>query len=361
VEETRMNIDAILAHFSLPGAVVAHAAFGNGHINDTYRVQCREGDVIVQRINHHIFRTPLAVMDNIVRVLTHLQKKLPESPRHLRLISTRSGNLWLQTDKGEVWRAYSYLVNTKSIERVEEPHQAFVAAEAFARFLANLADLPGKPLATVLPGFHDTVARLAQLQAAVQADPCGRAAEAAEDIRWALAQEQLAGILSRACQRGEMHESVTHNDTKISNILFEADGRSAACVIDLDTLMPGVVLNDFADLARSASCRAAEDGDPGDMVPDPALLEALVNGWLSGRGAAATAMERALMPDACAVITYEQGIRFLADHVLGDTYYRIHHPGHNLQRARAQLALARGLIARRGDIVRYIGAQQPSA
>ena len=223
--------------------------------------------------------------------------------------------------------------------------------------MANLADLPGKPLATVLPGFHDTLARLQQLQDAVKADPCGRMAEAAEDVRWALAQEQLAGVLLRACQRGEVHELATHNDTKISNLLFESNGRTAACVIDLDTLMPGLVLNDFADLARSASCRAAEDGDPADMVPDSALLEALVNGWLSGRGSAATAIERALMPDACAVITYEQGIRFLADHLLGDTYYRIHHPGHNLQRARAQLALARGLIARRGDIARYIGVK----
>jgi len=257
-----------------------------------------------------------------------------------------------------VWRAYPYLVGTKTVERVAEPHQAFVAAEAFARFLANLADLPGKPLATTIPGFHDTLARLAQLQEAVQADPCGRLAEAADDVRWALAQEHLAGVLLRACQRGEVAELATHNDTKISNLLMESDGQTAACVIDLDTLMPGLVLNDFADLARSASCRADEDGDPIDMVPDPALLEALVNGWLSGRGSAATAMELALMPDACAVITYEQGIRFLADHLLGDTYYRIHHPGHNLQRARAQLALAKGLIARRADIARYINSRK---
>lgn len=350
-----MITEAILARFAFASPPQSWAAFGNGHINDTIRVRCADGDYIAQRINGSIFRQPLAVMGNIVRVLDHLARHEPNPRRRLQLVPTREGAGWWQELNGDVWRVYPFMSGTVTIEQVSEPLQAYAAAQAFAQFLARLADLPGGPLATVIPGFHDTPARLAQLAEAAQADSCGRLAEVAEEVRWSLAQGDLAALLVRACARGELVETATHNDTKIGNLLMEPDGRTAACVIDLDTMMPGLVLNDFADLVRSATCRGAEDGDPRDMHADPHLLAALVEGWLAGRGNAASAAERALMPAAGAVITFEQGIRFLTDHLRGDPYYRIHRPGHNRDRALAQLTLARDLIARRADIARLVG------
>lgn len=349
-----MPPEQILEQFSFPSPVLSWQPFGNGHINNTVRVHCAEGAYIAQRLNRQVFSDGTAVMSNIARVLDHLSGKIPDPRRRLWLLPTRSGARWLTDPTGEIWRVYPLIPDTVTIEQVDAPAQAFAAAHGFARFLAQLADLPGGPLSSVIPGFHDTPTRLAQLVDAARADPCGRLAEVAQEVRWCLDQDELAGQLIRARDSGALAETATHNDTKINNLLLEPDGCTAACVIDLDTLMPGVVLYDFADLVRTGSCRAAEDADPAAMLPDPDLLAALVAGWLSGRGNAASAAERLLMPIAGAVITFEQGIRFLTDHLLGDRYYRIHHPGHNRDRARAQLALARALLARRADLARLI-------
>lgn len=336
---------AALARFVLPGTVRDWQAYGNGHINDTLLVHCTDGDVIAQRLNNRVFPDGAAVMGNIARVLDHLACSEPDPTCRLSLLPTRDGGRFLLDEQGSFWRVYPFIAGTRTIERVTTAGQAQVAAMAFARFLTVLADLPGGPLATVIPGFHDTPARLAKLAAAAQADPCARRAEVGEDIAWALAQSELAGCLLRARASGGLVDIATHNDTKINNLLMEPSGEAARCVIDLDTLMPGLPLYDYGDLVRTASCRAAEDGDPADMVPEPDQLAALADGWLSGRGAAIQPAERALMPLAGAVITFECGIRFLTDHLDGDRYFRIARPGHNLVRARAQLALARNLLA----------------
>lgn len=347
---------AALAEFVLPGAVSSWERYGNGHINDTLLVHCAGGDVVAQRLNSNVFPDGAAVMGNIARVLDHLARHEPDATRRLSLLPTRAGGRFLCDAEGAYWRIYPFITDSRTIERVSDPAQARVAALAFARFLAQLADLPGGPLATVIPGFHDTLSRLARLQAAAQADVCGRRAEVEAELAWALQQGGLAGSLLRARDSGGLRDMATHNDTKINNLLMEPSGTASRCVIDLDTLMPGLPLYDFGDLVRTASCRAAEDGDPADMVPDPELLAALAEGWLAGRGSALQPAERALMPIAGAVITFECGIRFLTDHLEGDRYFRIARPGHNLQRARAQLALARNIVARRNDLARLAGA-----
>lgn len=338
----------ISEEFAFCGPVLTWEPFGNGHINRTLRVRCTGGEYLVQRIAPEVFPDPDAVMGNLERVLDHLAGK-PSSHR-LTLVPTRSGARWRRDAEGAVWRAFPFLAGTVSCERVAEPAQAHAAGRAFAAFLADLADLSGPPLETVIPRFHDTPWRLAELAAAAQDDPCGRAVEAAEEIRGILEQEQLARALPAAWPAG----SLAHHDAKIGNLLFAADGRTPACVVDLDTLMPGGPITDFADLVRTASCRAAEDAEPALMVPDADLLAALAAGWLEGRGSAADDAERAQMPLAGAVIALEQAARFLTDHLRGDTYYRISHSGHNLIRARAQLALARALTARQGDIARLV-------
>lgn len=346
----------VLARFRLPGAVRGWRRHGNGHINDTLLVRCADGDVIAQRLNRAVFRDGAAVMGNIARVLDHLRAHEPDPGRRLALVPTADGAPFLRDADGWHWRVYPFVAGARTIERVAEPAQAHAAATAFARFLAHLSDLPGGPLATVIPGFHDTPARLRRLRDAAAADAHGRRAEVAAEVGWALAQDGLAGALLRARDAGGLHAVATHNDTKINNLLLEPCGTAARCVIDLDTLMPGLPLYDFGDLVRTASCRAAEDGDPAEMLPDPELLRALVDGWLSGRGAARHPAERALLPIAGAVITFECGVRFLTDHLDGDAYFRIGRPGHNRARARAQLALARGLLARQDDLRRMAGA-----
>lgn len=346
---------AALASFALSGAITAWERYGNGHINDTLLVTCADNSrYVAQRINKHVFPDGAAVMSNIARVLDHLARSEPDPTRRLALIPTRNGGRFLVDDDGYHWRMYPFISGALTIERMSDPAQARAAAKAFARFIAVLADLPGAPLATVIAGFHDTPARLARLAAAAQADTCGRKAEVAADLEWALAQGGLAATLINTRDRGGLHEIATHNDTKINNLLMEPSGTKAQCVIDLDTLMPGLPLYDFGDLVRTASCRAAEDGDPADMIPDMGLMAGLVEGWLSGRGAALQPAERELMPIAGAVITFEIGSRFLTDHLEGDRYFKIKKPGHNLQRARAQYALAKGLLARQADITRLV-------
>ena len=354
MDGTIPHLDATLARFALPGAVLSWERYGSGHINDTLRVHCAAGEVVIQRLNRNVFQDGAAVMGNIARVLDHLAVVEPDPTRRLALIPCRDGARWLRDADGVFWHAYYFVADAVTIDRVSAPAQARVAAGAFAHFLAQLATLPGAPLAIVLPGFHDTPARLARLAAAAAADPCGRRSEVAAELAWALDQGGLAGSLLRARDDGGLREVATHNDTKINNLLMEPTGDAARCVIDLDTLMPGLPLYDFGDLVRTASCRAAEDGDPAEMLPDRDLLAALVDGWLAGRGAALQPAERALMPLAGAVITFETGIRFLTDHLDGDRYFRIRRPGHNRERARAQLALARNLQALAGDLAAMV-------
>lgn len=348
---------AALAQFALSGAVTTWERYGNGHINDTLLVTCADGSrYIAQRLNKYVFPNGPGVMNNIARVLAHLAKSEPDPTRRLSLIPTRDGKPFLVESDGYHWRVYPFIGGARTIERVSEPAQARAAAEAFAKFLATLSDLPGEPLVTVIADFHHTPSRLAKLAASATADRVGRKAEVAADLTWGLAQTELAGTFIKARDRGGLREIATHNDTKINNLLMEPSGTKAQCVIDLDTLMPGLPLYDFGDLVRTAVCRAAEDSDPVDMVPDMSLMAALIEGWLAGRGAALQPAERELMPIAGAVITYEIGTRFLTDHLDGDVYFKIKKPGHNLQRARAQYALAKGLLARQAEITRLVGA-----
>lgn len=340
-----MSVERILGEFAFAGALRSWAPFGAGHINRTLHVRCAGGEYLVQRIAPGVFPDGEAVMRNLVRILAH--RRDPGGPA---LVPLRDGGRWLRAGDGAVWRALTFVHGAVAVERAADAEQAHAAARAFAGFLAGLADLPQPALEVVIPGFHDVPTRLGQLVDISCRDPHGRRAEADGDLRGILA---LAG-LATACSFIGGPRGLAHHDAKIGNLLFAADGRTAPRVVDLDTTMPGTPVADFADLVRTASCRAAEDGDPADMEPDPALLTALVDGWLAGRGSACGAEERALMPIAGAAMALEQAVRFLADHLAGDLYYRIAGPGHNLRRARAQLALCRALQRRSVDISRLV-------
>ena len=325
------------AWFALDGECVEVVPLKRGHIHDTLvgTWRTREGTrrIVHQRINTHVFRDPALLMMNWLRVTEHVRGALaregaPDLERRcLRAIPARSGAPVHTDIIGGVWRA----------------------------FAAQLRDLDPATVAESIPHFHDFAHRLATLEAAIAADAHRRAAGAAEDIERArrLAGE-VQGVLARE-GAAQLPVRVVHNDCKLNNVLFDERTDEGLCVIDLDTVMPGSVLADFGDLARTAACPAPEDEpDLARVRVDAHLYEALVRGYLAGTGGLLTAVEIALLPLAGPLIALETGVRFLTDHLSGDSYFRIHRPGHNRDRARVQLRLTEQLLAGVGEARRLV-------
>lgn len=328
--------------------------YDGGHINDTYFAAYRlNGSVrryVHQRINTRVFQNAHALVHNVARVTRHMRQKLeaqgaPDIDRRvLQLIPTRDGEDMLLTEQGEHWRTYAFVERTVARSRVESPADAYAAARAFGEFAALLADLPESELEETIPGFHDTPSRFAQLTAAVAADVCNRAAGARGEIAQAQTLAPLAPALLEFAKRERLPLRATHNDTKITNVLFDEETGDAVCVVDLDTVMPGLTLYDAGELIRTASTRASEDErDPGKITIDLDLLDAVLTGFARGANGVLSEPERSAFVTAGMVLAYENGLRFLTDHLQGDAYFRVHRPEQNLDRARAQLALARAL------------------
>lgn len=331
--------------------------YGDGHINATFLVvvasQRGERRYILQRVNSSVFRDPLALMENLGRVTRHLQKRLESeagsSParRALSLIPAQDGQDFVVDTAGGYWRCFPFLEGTREVATLERPAQAFEAGRAFGDFQRLLADLPGPSLTPTISHFHDAEHRFSNFTTAMDADVLNRATQAVPEIRFALARRDLAGFFPSFAQSGEMQERLTHNDTKVNNLLFNASADRVECVLDLDTVMPGLALFDFGDLARSAACSATEDELRLDQVQaDPILFGHLARGFVEGTGAGLNAVERENLVGATQVITYSLGLRFLTDFLEGDRYFRIHREGHNLDRARTQFALLRDLQER---------------
>ncbi|TBR17680.1 aminoglycoside phosphotransferase family protein, partial [bacterium] len=301
-----------------------------------------------------VFTDAEGVMANIERVDAHLAARVPEGRRMPRLLRTRAGrSFWTDADGG-LWRGYTYVPGSETKDVVARPWDAYQAARAFGTFQYLVSDLPGGPLAETLPGFHDTPRRLAALEAAAKADAAGRLAGSRAELAWALEHRVWAGLLEAAAARGDVSAHVAHNDTKINNVLFDSRTNEALCVIDFDTVMPGLMLYDFGDFTRTSVSPAPEDEtDLEKVVVRLDVFEALVQGWREGSGGTVSEGERALLPDCGRVISYELGLRFLADHLAGDRYFKVHRPGHNLERARCQFRLAEELGRRRGELARY--------
>lgn len=332
------------AQFQFRGDPVAFSPYGTGHINDTFLVTCQGAGAparyILQHINRHVFHSPATVMQNIERVTAHLAGQLQDHPdrarRALTLISVRGGNYWYVDADGETWRAYPFIENARSYETASSVEQAFQAAEAFGRFQQQLASLPAPRLHETIPDFHHTPKRFAALERAIAADVKGRAALAKPEIDFALAHQSITGVLLEA----NLPERITHNDTKFNNVLLDNATGESLCVVDLDTVMPGLALYDFGDMVRTTTSPAAEDEqDLSKVAMQFPLFEALVRGYLDSAGAFLTAAEKQLLAFSGKLITFEVGIRFLADYLNGDTYFKIHRDGHNLDRCRTQFKL----------------------
>jgi hypothetical protein len=353
---------AIHRAFALPGELAAAEPYGSGHINDTFVARTADGfRYVLQRLNTAVFPDPLRLMHNVARVTEHVRARLAAHPApELRrappeLFPTRDGALCFVDATGGAWRALAFVADTRSVDVVESPAQARAAAAAFGAFQRLLVDLPGPRLHETLPRFHDSPLRLAALERAVARDPHGRAAGAMPEIAFARAHEPLTRAIVPRLADGSLPERVTHNDTKINNVLFDVASGEAVCVIDLDTVMPGAAVYDFGDLVRTMTCSAAEDErDLAKVELSLELYEAIARGYLEAARAFLVPAEVETLVPGGTLITFETGLRFLTDHLEGDGYFRIHRPGQNLDRARTQLRLTAELERERGTLERIV-------
>lgn len=341
--------------FALPGQYRSGGSYGSGHINDTFAVtyehKGRAVRYIHQRINHHIFRDVPALMENIQRTTSHVRQRLQaagitDERAALVLIPTRDGLPYARDAAGSYWRTYSFIEGARTYDVIENERQAFEAARAFGRFQDLLSDLPGARLHETIPDFHNTPQRFARFEAALAADVRGRAAGCQREIDLALGWKADASRLLDLCARGLMPERITHNDTKLNNVMLDDRTGEGLCVIDLDTVMPGLSLYDFGDMVRTATNSGAEDErDLTKVSCRLPMFEALVKGYLQTARAFLNPVEVDHLAFAGRLLTLECGVRFLTDHLQGDTYFKIHREGHNLDRCRTQFKLVANLIA----------------
>jgi Ser/Thr protein kinase RdoA (MazF antagonist) len=350
----------ILRCFDRLGTVVATAPLKTGHINTTYVVHTEtpagRRRFVLQQVNCRVFTNVPALMENVVRVTTHLRRKAANDrgAKVLSIVEASDGSSCVRDSRGEWWRLYDFIEGAHSVDKAANETQAREAARAFGQFQSHLADLGGARLHETIEKFHHTPSRVAALKAAVAADPLRRATDVRPEIDFALSRERDAHVLLDLLAAGHLIEQVSHNDTKINNVMLDdATGRAVA-VVDLDTVMPGLALYDFGDLVRaSASSTAEDDPEPANMHVVLPLFRALVEGWLEA-GAAPTAKERELLPFAGKLIAYETGIRFLTDYLQGDVYFKVHHPEHNLHRARTQFALVSSIEKEAAALARIV-------
>ncbi|MGO8930446.1 MAG: phosphotransferase enzyme family protein [Limisphaerales bacterium] len=340
----RHDVRSVARQFQIYGEFISAGPYGSGHINDTYCAVFNQGGTpvryILQRINHNVFKTPAALMENVQRVTTHINRKVADQPDFSRcgltLIPAHDGRAWHRDPDGNYWRTYVFIEKARTYDAVESPQQAFQAARAFGRFQKLLADLPAPRLHDTIPDFHHTPSRFAKLEAAIAADPANRARLAEPEIEFALNHKGMTGVLLAA----GLPERVTHNDTKLNNVMLDDQTGDGICVIDLDTVMPGLVPYDFGDIVRTSTSPAKEDErDLSKVQMQFPMFEALARGYLATAAEFLTQAERQLLVFSGKLITLEIGIRFLTDFLEGDIYFKVHREGHNLDRSRTQVKL----------------------
>lgn len=333
-----------VVHFRLESVPGDIHPFGSGHINDTFMV---EGDVryILQRMNRTIFTNPIEVMKNITGVTSFLKEKIrlaggDERRETLTVILTEDGKSVYQGASGDYWRMYYVIEDAMCYDKLETEQDFYESAKAFGNFVYLLSDYPAERLYETIPGFHDTKARYEAFEKAVKADVCGRAEAVAEEIRFYRDRKEITGVLGQLQAEGKLPLRVTHNDTKLNNIMMDQKTGKGICIIDLDTVMPGLVVNDFGDSIRFGASTGAEDEqDLSKVHCDLHLFELYTRGFLEGSQGSLTELEVHMLPMGAKVMTYECGMRFLTDYLEGDVYFKTHRDGHNLDRCRTQMKL----------------------
>ncbi len=352
------DLREVVNQFQIGGEFIGAAPYGSGHINDSYAAVFRHATgrtrYLVQRINHNIFKDPVAMMENIGRVTSHLGEKLKSDAdrdrRVLSLIPSKADLNFHRDEAGNFWRVYRFIERARSLDAVQQTDQAYEAAKAFGQFQSLLADMPEPRLHDTIPDFHHTPKRFEALKDAIRNDRAGRVRTSQAEIEFALKREALTASLLSA----GLPERVTHNDTKLNNVLLDDETGEGVCVIDLDTVMPGLALYDFGDMVRTTTSTAPEDErDLSKVGMRFDMFEALMRGYLSAAGFL-TQSEVDLLAKSGEVITFEIGIRFLADHLNGDTYFKVHREGHNLDRCRTQFQLVESIADQENAMMRLV-------
>ena len=344
----------ISKQFQIYGEILHAETFKIGHINETYSATYDQGGMRVryihQKINKNVFKNPVAVMANVMRVTTHLRNRLEAQDarditrRSLIVIPTRDGQSYYRNGNGEYWRTFVFVEGVQTFEAVQSPDQAYQAGRAFGEFQSLLVDLPGGRLHETIPGFHNTRQRFTALQQAVEKDHLNRAQAAKPEIEFALKHEALVDVILDGMAKRKIPERITHNDTKFNNVMLDTVTGEAKCVVDLDTVMPGCALYDFGDMVRTTTSPTLEDErDLSKVRMQMPMFKKLVEGYLATAGPFLTRAEKSLIAFSGKLITFEIGIRFLTDHLSGDTYFRIHRPDHNLDRCRTQFKLVESI------------------
>jgi hypothetical protein len=351
--------DSAAQGFQVDGEFAGAAPFGNGHINDSYRVVFNVGgshrSFLLQRINTRVFTNPAALMQNVERVTSHIARQVAGAPDHdrrvLALIHSKEDRSFYVDASGNCWRMMRFIDDAQALERIDSPRQAFQIAAAFGRFQQQLADLPPPRLNDTIPDFHHTVMRFETLEKAIESDDANRVQFAGSDIAFAMARKAMTSVLLDA----GLQERITHNDTKSSNVLLDDVTGEGLCVIDLDTVMPGLAVYDFGDMVRSMASSAAEDErDLSRIDLQFPVFEALVRGYLASAGDLLTTREKQFLAFSGKLITFENGLRFLSDYLNGDIYYKVHREGHNLDRCRAQFKLVESIERQEERMNRFV-------
>ncbi len=327
--------------FPHEGGAARFERLRSGHINETFLVETDAGTkYILQRINRSVFPNVGAIMRNLAAVGAFLRQRGESERGMIRFLETADGRNWFDDGAGGAWRCYRFVDNSLCLLRPRSAEDFAESARAFGGFVHALRDFPAESLEETIENFHNTPDRYDRLRAAVRDDVCGRVRETGTELDFCLEREARACQLQRMRERGELPLRVTHNDTKFSNVLLDADSGRALCVIDLDTVMPGLSAYDFGDAIRAGASSAAEDeAEPGRDVLDLGLFRAFTRGWLEACPSLTEAERGALAPGAY-TMTMECGVRFLTDYLQGDRYFAVDREGHNLARARAQFRLA---------------------
>lgn len=340
----------IVPKFAIEGTLTEAVPYGSGHINDTVRLTCAlenggQKRYILQRMNDGIFKNPVELMENVMNVTSFLRKKIVErggDPERetLNVIRTVDGDNFLKDEDGDFWRMYIFIENATSFDMVRTPEDFYNSAVSFGNFQLLLQDYPAATLHETIPNFHNTVSRFADFKKAVEEDVCGRAKEVQDEIRFVMEREADTHVICDALANGEIPLRVTHNDTKLNNIMIDNETGKGICVIDLDTVMPGSALYDYGDSIRFGASTGAEDEKNLELINcDMGLFEIYTKGYVEGCGGSLSEKEIRMLPMGAKLMTLECGMRFLADYLQGDVYFKIHRPEHNLDRARTQFKL----------------------
>ena len=354
IKETAVLAEKIVNHFAINGEFEGVDPYGSGHINDTFLSHWNQAGTTVryihQRINQKVFAHPDEVMENIQRVTSHIREKFRAlgekdwSRRALTVVPGKDGKLFFRDDEGGWWRTYLFIEKSHTVELTTSPAEARLLGASIGAFQKQLADLPPPRLFDAIPDFHNMEKRYLRFYEAVSKDVCGRAKDVRPEIDFMKANEERGGILIRSLREGKIPERITHNDTKMNNILVDDEDAKAVCVIDLDTVMPGTSLFDTGDLIRTVTNAAEEDErDLSKVKFDLEYFGALTEGYLSEALEFLTRGEYTLITESGRNLTHLIGLRFLTDYLEGDHYYHTSRPGHNLDRSRNQITLIRSI------------------